>query len=103
MTVKNKQLLPSHFKPLFWGYRFDSINPVNSKRLIIVNTLNYGNLKQWKWLIDNYGRENLRRTIKLIPESEFRKQVIPLIKILFNINKFKYVSRGSQIKAERGF
>ena len=44
----------------------------------------------------------LRKTIESIPKSEFRKQVIPLIKILFNINKFKYVSRGAKIKAERG-
>ena len=98
---KTKKALPQFFKPLFWGYRFSSIDPINNKELIIVNTLNYGDLKQWKWLIEVYGKKNLKNTIKLIPESEFRKHVIPLIKLLFNVDKFKYISRGAKIKAER--
>lgn len=100
-SSKNKKTLPRFFKPLFWGYRFSSIDPMNTKELIIVNTLNYGDLKQWKWLIKAYGKKNLKNTIKLIPQSEFRKQVIPLVKLLFNVDKFKYVSRSAKIKAER--
>ena len=102
MAVK-KTKLPKDFKWLFWGYDFKSINPFKNKRLIIVNTLNYGNLRQWKWLVRMYGRKNLQEIIKLIPESEFRKQVVKLIKLLFGIKKFKYASRSAQIRAEKGF
>ncbi|MDI6883048.1 MAG: hypothetical protein QMC93_01050 [Patescibacteria group bacterium] len=97
-----KKKLPKDFKFLFWGYDFSSLDPVRNKKLIIVNTLNYGNLKQWKWLIKKYGKENLRETIRLIPQSEFRTHIVKLIKLLFGIKKFKYVSRSAKIKAEKG-
>jgi len=99
-TTKNSKL-PSFFKPLFWGYDFSSIDPDRNKKLVIVNTLNYGDLKQWRWLIKKYGKEDLRGTIKTIPESEFRKHVVKLIKLLFDIKEFKYASRGAKIKAEK--
>ena len=93
--------LPTYFKPLFWGYKFESINLNTNKKLVIVNTLNYGGLKEWRWLVRAYGREDLRKAIIDIPESEFRKHVVTLIKLLFNIKEFKYVSRSAKIKAER--
>jgi len=99
--MKAKNTLPSSFKSLFWGYKFNSIDSVKSKRLIIINTLNYGNLEHWRWLVKEYGKENLRKTIINIPQSEFRKHVVELIKLLFNIKEFKYASRSAQIKAER--
>ena len=98
---KTKKTLPQFFKPLFWGYKFNSIDFINNKELIIVNTLNYGDLKQWKWLIEVYGKKNLKKIIEFIPESEFRKHIISLIKLLFNVEKFKYISRSAKIKAER--
>jgi len=101
MKTKNSSKLPLFFKPLFWGYDFNSIDFIENKKLIIINTLNYGDLKQWKWLVKIYGERSLKKTIESIPKSEFRKQVIPLIKLLFNINKFKYASRGAKIKTER--
>ena len=98
---KQNLKLPIFFKPLFWGYIFNTINPIDDKKLVIVNTLNYGNLKHWKWLVRLYGKTNIKNAVMLIPKSEFRKHVIPLIKLLFGVNEFKYVSRGAKIKAER--
>lgn len=100
--TKKRKGLPEYFKPLFWGYDFGSVDPIRNKNLIIVNTLNYGDLKQWRWLVKIYGKLNLKRTIEFIPKSEFRQQAIPLIRLLFGVNKFKYASRGAKIKAERG-
>ncbi len=97
--MKNK--LPKDFKSLFWGYNFNAINPIEDKRVVIVNTLNWGNLKQWRELIKIYGKKNLREIVGGIPESEFRRQVIKLIKLLIGINKFEYASRSAQIQAER--
>jgi len=95
------QKLPSFFKPLFWGYDFNSIDSARNKNLIIVNTLNYGDLKQWRWLIKRYGRNNLKKIISLIPKSEFRKDVVKLIELLFDVKEFKYASRSSKIRAEK--
>ena len=102
MGIKTKNSkLPLFFKPLFWGYDFNSIDPVRNKKLVIVNALNYGDLRQWRWLVKRYGRKNLRETISLIPRSEFRKHVVKLIELLFNIKEFKYASRNAKTRAEK--
>jgi len=101
MKVNKNQKLPTFFKPLFWGYNFNSIDIVENKRLVIVNTLNYGNWKQWQWLVKQYGRNDLKKTIINIPKSEFRKHIIKLLDLLFNIKEFKYASRSAQTKAKR--
>ena len=99
---KKKTKLPKDFKSLFWGYKFNLIDPEEDKRIIIVNTINYGDLSQWRWLVKTYGKERLRKIIRLIPESEFRKHILKLIKLLFKIKEFKYASRSAQIRAEKG-
>ncbi len=93
--------LPSFFKSLFWSYKFSSIDPEENKRTVIVNTINYGNWKHWKWLAEYYGKKRLRESIENIPVSEFRTGSLQLISLLLNIKKMKYASRGAQIKAER--
>lgn len=102
MRIKTKNSkLPPFFKPLFWGYDFNSIDPLRNKKLVIVNALNYGDLGQWRWLVKRYGRKNLRKTINLIPRTEFRKHVVKLIELLFNIKEFKYASRNAKTRAEK--
>ena len=100
-TKTRSSRIPQFFKPLFWGYDFNSIDSMRNKNLVIVNALNYGDLRQWKWLVKRYGRKNLRETISLIPRSEFRKHVVKLIELLFNIKEFKYASRSAKIRAEK--
>ena len=97
-----KAKLPESFRPLLWSYKFSEVDPNQHKRVIIVNTLNYGNLDQWRWLIKTYGREELKSTIKSISASEFRKPVIKLFFLLFSIKKLKYASRSDYIKARKG-
>ncbi len=99
---KKIKKLPKDFKGLLWGYNFNLIDREEDKRIIIVNTINYGNLNQWKWLVQTYGKERLRKIIKSIPESEFRKPALKLMKLLFRIKKLKYASRSAQIRAEKG-
>lgn len=96
-----KTKLPKDFKYLFWSYNFSSIDPEKHRDRIIINTINYGQWRHWKWLIKTYGRENLKRTIENIPMSEFRQRALKLISFLLDIRKFKYVSRSDKIKAEK--
>ena len=99
--MAKKSKLPSFFKPLFWSYKFSSIDPEKHIKTIIVNSINYGDWKHWQWLARYYGKERLRRIIKEIPMSEFRKSALRLMMLIFNIRKMKYVSRSAKIKAER--
>jgi len=98
---KKREKIPADFKYLFWWLDFSKIDPLKNKKLIIVQVLNYGDLKHWQWLVKTYGKNNLKREISKIPKSEFRKQVIPLIKLLFDIKKFKYETRSAKIRAEK--
>ncbi len=98
--IKNPKL-PSFFKPLFWSYKFSSINPEENIKTIIVNTINYGEWAHWQWLVKYYGRENLKKIIEDISLSEFRPGSLRLISLLLGIKKMKYASRSAKIRAEK--
>lgn len=98
--TKNSKL-PSFLKPLFWSYKFSSVDPEENVKTVIVNTVNYGDWKQWKWLVKYYGAKRLKSLIENIPASEFRKDALRLISLLLNIKKMKHVSRSDKIRAEK--
>jgi len=99
--MSQKSRLPKYFKPLFWSYEFASIDPVEHQRLIIVNSLNYGDLKHWRWLIRKYGRGEVKRNIKNIPASEFRKPILSLISLIWGVKQLKYASRSDYTRAQK--
>ena len=96
-----KSKLPQNFKSLFWSYDFTAIDPQKNMERIIVNTINYGKWEHWQWIFRYYGAEKLRRAIKNIPASEFRKRPLKLISLLLKIKKMKYASRSIKIKAKK--
>ncbi len=93
---KQKQKLPSFFKPILWSYDFSKIDIKKNKKTIIVNGINYGDLKHWKWLIKNYGRENVRGELKKISATELRPGARKLAGIIFSIKNFNYAHRGAK-------
>lgn len=93
--TKAKKMLPDFFKPLFWSYNFSEIDSEENKRVIVVNTINYGDLKHWRWLVDTYGKEGVRSMLKDIPATELRARVRRLAGIIFNVNNFNYAPRGT--------
>lgn len=101
-TNHKKQKLPKDFRFLMWGYDFNKIDPGKMRDRIIVNTLNYGNWRQWKWLADYYGRQQLKKIIQEIPKSEFRNyRALHLISLILGIQKMKYENRSVKIQAAR--
>jgi len=94
-TVKLSKL-PIFFKPLFWSLNFQSIDLKKNKRNIIINTINYGDWKHWRWITKNYGKKNVKKTITKIPASEFRPAALTLASILFSLKKINYASRGAK-------
>jgi len=102
MRAKTKdKKLPAFFKPLFWSYKFSSIDPEEHIKTVIVNSINYGEWEHWQWLTRYYGKKKMRRIIKNIPMSEFRRGALRLMMFVFGIKKMNYASRSSKIKAER--
>ena len=103
MADKNPKL-PSYFKSVLWSYEFSGIDPDKHKRTIVVNTINHGMWKHWKWIFNYYGKEDLREFIKEIPKSEFiRKSAIKLFCLLLDIslNDLKYETRSAYIRSQK--
>lgn len=96
-----RQKLPPIFKPLFWSYKFSSVDPDRDKRRIIINTINYGGWKHWLWIIKFYGKKEIKKIIEEIPKTEFRTRVLKLISLLLRVKKLKYASRSDYIKSKR--
>ena len=70
MVVSNgmklsSRTLPENLKSLFWSYKFENLDCEKDKRLIVVQIINYGNWSQWKWLVNNYGREEIKKIYEL--------------------------------------
>ena len=94
MKKEHKSKLPLFFKPILWSYSFNSIDTERDKKTIIINAINYGSLKHWRWIIKNYGKRNVKEILMKVPSTEIRSRVIPLVSLLFSINKFNYAPRG---------
>ncbi len=92
-TLQN-QKLPEFFRPLFWSYNFDSLDLEEDKKTITANTINYGDLKHWRWIVNYYGKEGVRKTLETIPATELKKRASRLAEILFDA-KLNYAPRGA--------
>lgn len=84
------------FKPLFWSY--SKLDILKNKKTIILNLINYGDLKEWSWLVGQYGRKDIKKVLSTIPATALRARVRPLVGVIFNIKKFNYAPRGFRRK-----
>lgn len=91
--MENK--LPAYFKQLFWSYDFSRLDAEKDMRRIVVDTINYGALRHWKWLSTNYGKEAVRKIIETTTLSEFRPRALRLAALLFGAEKSAYASRSA--------
>ena len=87
--------LPDFFRPLFWSYDFDSLDPIKHKKTVILNTINYGDLKHWSWIIRFYGREVVKDMLAALPATELRPQARNLAGVFFGLDNFNYAPRGA--------
>lgn len=85
-AASNKHQLPDFFKPVLWSYTFDAIDTEKHKKAIVVNALNYGELKHWQWIVRAYGKEGVREVLRTVPKTALRDHVVPLVSLAFNIS-----------------
>jgi len=86
--------LPEYFKIILWSYDFNGVDPIKDEKTIIVNAINYGDLRHWKWLIEFYGKRGVKDVLEKITVTEIRPRVRNLVSILFSINNFNYEPRS---------
>lgn len=87
--------LPDTFRPLLWSYGFNRIDPVKHKNTIVLQTINYGTLAQWRWLVQNYGLAGVRDALSSIPATAIRPRARRLAALMFGIDHFNYAPRGT--------
>lgn len=92
--VKNNSKLPEFFRPLFWSYDFDSLDLEKNSKTIVLNAINYGDLKHWRWLKDYYGKSAIVWILENISATELKQRTGRLVEILFNI-KLNHAPRGA--------
>ena len=87
--------LPDNFKLLFWSQDYLSLDLIKDKKIIIVNTINYGDLANWKWIKNFYGIDGIKQTIAKLSSTELRERVRTLVKLIFSIDNFNDAPRST--------
>lgn len=96
LNQKNNEMLPEFFRPILWSYDFDAVDPRKNEKIVIVNSINYGDLRHWRWLANFYGKEAVKRMLERVPSSEMRERSLHLASVMFNVKNINYVSRGAK-------
>lgn len=91
------RFLPESFRPLLWSYRFEDVDPQQHSKEIIINTINYGDLFHWRWIVARYGLAEVRSVLTTIPVTEIRYHVRRLASSLLGISEheFNHTPRGA--------
>ena len=88
MTKRKKQnsaKLPVFFRQILWSYDLTSLDPEKNKKIIILQAINYGDLKHWRWLIARYGVKAIQQTLSQVPGFAIRRRVFKLASIIFSL------------------
>ena len=66
-TNKNKtknRKLPRFLQPILWSYDISKMNTKEDKDIIIEQVLNYGTMREIKWLFNTYSLREIKNVIK---------------------------------------
>ncbi|MDZ4345547.1 MAG: hypothetical protein U1E51_24290 [Candidatus Binatia bacterium] len=95
MAIKDKQFftnrhgLPDIFRPLLWSFRWEDMDPEEDKEDIIVNTVNDGTLQHWHWLMNRYGKKEVKRVLEGRLASEIYPESQNLARLIFGIEHLR--------------
>lgn len=87
--------LPAYFQPILWSYKWGKISPIKHRQAIIVQAINYGDLRHWRWIKRYYGEEEVREVLRSISATELRVPARMLAGAVFKIQSFNDVPRGT--------
>lgn len=83
------------FRPLLWYSRWKDIDINENKEDIIVNTINDGTLKHWRWIIQTYGKDGVRRILRKRLATEFHPESLNLARLIFDLPPLRNARRSS--------
>lgn len=92
--------MPERMRSLFWWIHFDKINPEEEAGLVVSQVINYGDLEDWKWIKNRYGRDRIVRILCIYPITQFRPSVLKLASAIFN---FDIADCNDNLRATEGY
>jgi len=97
-----KNSLPKSLQPILWSVKIEDLNLEKDKIYIIHQILAFGNLKELKWLFNNYLLKEIKEIFLKHSIRIYRPQAFNFIKKIFlmipsaKIDKSKYVATPLQ-------
>ena len=86
--------IPDYFDKILWSYDSSRLDPDEDRNLIIINAINYGDLKHWRWISSYYGKDAVKDVLSTVPADQLRKRVRSLASIVFNVERFNDAPRS---------
>ncbi len=77
------------FKPLLWGLKWKDLDVWKDREDIILAALNYGKMKNLRWIIDTYGKDEIKKILSRRLETEIYPESRNLAKVLFAVSGFR--------------
>lgn len=77
--------MPIELKKYFWDTEFDKLDKEKNKRYIISRLYCYGDLKEIKWIKENYSKEDIEDVARNC--RDLNPLVANYLKQQFNLNK----------------
>jgi hypothetical protein len=87
--------LPENLRQFFWSYRFEELEASKDEKTVIVQLINYGSLTHWRWLVRQYGIDEIRRVLQSIPATEIKPRTRTLASVLFSIPVWRNAYRSA--------
>jgi hypothetical protein len=86
MKMRGAKQIPVYFKPILWSYDFGKLDLEKNERDIILSTINYGDLIHWFWILENYGKDEVKQIIKQSRLTQLRPGARRLAELIFEQN-----------------
>lgn len=86
--------MPDFFRPILWSYEFGKIEPGKHRKIIVINSINYGDLRHWRWIVNFYGKDIVAKTLEECAVTEIRPRARQLAALLLPVKNFNYATRG---------
>ena len=92
---KKEASVPDFFRPILWSVDFALVNVEKDKQTLIVQALNYGDLRHLRWIKETYGVGQIAKVLNSVPESEVKPHMGRLAELLFHIQLHQHALRNT--------
>ena len=90
-----KKQPPEIFRPFIWWTKWEDLDINEDKQDIIMSVVNEGTLDHWRWIINAYGKQEIRKILQKRLVTEFHPESLNLARLIFSISDFRHARRSA--------